>query len=120
VPLVYLFFIDRLNLESSKEGRRDTSFGDRTPHQYFWLKLANSIVFYGVFSNSSVQKPCIPVKVLCENVKYFSSSITITFRSQKSLRRRNRHQRGTFSTGVLGVLTPFLWIKSFFSKFEEL
>jgi hypothetical protein len=48
--------IDRLNLKSPKEERRDTSFKDRTPNQYFWLKLADSIVFYGVFSNSSVQK----------------------------------------------------------------
>jgi hypothetical protein len=51
-------------------------------NQNFWLKLANSFVFYGVRSvlkTSSVQKPIIPVTVLFENVKYFSSSTTITF-----------------------------------------
>jgi hypothetical protein len=31
----------------------------------------------GVFSTSSVQKPSIPAKVLCENVKYFVQYNTI-------------------------------------------
>jgi hypothetical protein len=73
----------------------DINVGNSTPNQNFWFKLAKN--FYGVagvFSTSSVQKPSIAVKVL-----------------QKCLRRRNRQQRGIFSSWVgvnLGVLTCFL------------
>jgi hypothetical protein len=42
--------IDSLTLDSPYEGSRDTSFGDRTSKQNFWLKLANSFVFHGVRS----------------------------------------------------------------------
>jgi hypothetical protein len=49
---------DSLTFDRPYEGCRHTSFGDRTPNQNFWLKLANSFVFYSaasvVFSASSV------------------------------------------------------------------
>jgi hypothetical protein len=37
-------------LDSLYEGCKDSSFGDRTLNQNFWLKLANSFVFYGVLN----------------------------------------------------------------------
>jgi hypothetical protein len=54
------------------------------------LPIALYVKVSGVFQTLSVPKPFIPVKVLCENVKYFSSSITINFWSQKCFQRRNR------------------------------
>jgi hypothetical protein len=86
----------------------------RTPKQNFWLKLTNRLVSE-VFSTSSVQEPFILSR--CQGQKYFSSSITITFWSQKCLRRRNRQQRGIFLSWVgvyLRILTRFLSMTSFF------
>jgi hypothetical protein len=60
------------------------------------------------------------VKVLCENLKYFLSLITITFKSQKYLRKRNRQQREIFRNQLgwrgLRNFDSFLWMTSDFFK----
>jgi hypothetical protein len=87
--------------------------------KFFGANLPTALYFRvtGVFSTPSVQKPFILVKVLGENVKYFSSSIKITFWSQKCLRKRSWQQRGILSSWVgvyLEIFTRLLWMTSFF------
>jgi hypothetical protein len=75
----------------------------------------------GVFSTSSVQKPLIPVKVLCENLKFVIQHnhflVTKMFAKRKSAATSNFLELGSRVLRNLDSLFVYIVI---FSKLEEL
>jgi hypothetical protein len=111
-----------INVSLTLDGLYEEAPASEIAHQSKTLdsNLPTALYFTvsGVFSRSCVHKPFIPVKVLCENVKYFHHNhffVTKIFATKKP-------SVGVYTSwlGVyLRILTRLLWT-FFFSKFEEL
>jgi hypothetical protein len=78
--------IDSLTLDSPYEWFRDINFGDTHHTKTFGSKLQQLCILrhQESFQHHLSRNHPVKVKVLCENLKYFLTSITINFWSQET------------------------------------